>query len=197
MEIEIAPGHAHHDEAGHAKSRDQGQGLNRLIAVTVAVMSAFIALSKLKDENVVLKMHHAETMAVDTWNHYQAKKLREYQSEVARDQAEVLRTITPVQAAPVLGGQVTHYNSQIAKFQTDEKELEHKARTYEEDYERLHSQHEWFDLSDSALSIALAMLAVTALTRQKWLLAVSWGLAVLGMAFSTMAILHLALPLAF
>ena len=41
-----------------------------------------------------------------------------------------------------------------------------------------------FDLSDAALSIAIALYGISALTRKRWLLVMATGLAAFGMFFS-------------
>ena len=41
-------------------------------AITVVVLSVFMAVTKLKDENVVQAMQHTQVTAVDSWNEYQA-----------------------------------------------------------------------------------------------------------------------------
>lgn len=185
MEIEIG----HHVEAGHSGS------LNRMIAITVALLSAFIAISKLKDENVVLKMHRAETQAVDTWNQYQAKRMREYLSQIGQNQAQVFRSVAKSEAMTLLDSQFKGYEQAIAHYKSDEKELSEKAKGYEESYEQLHAKHELFDLSDAALSISLAILAVAALTQQRALLGVSWALAGVGVVTGGAGLLGLNLHL--
>jgi len=55
------------------------------------------------------------------------------------------------------------------RYDKDKSELEQKAKDLEATYDRLNNHDDQFDLSDAVLSIALALLAVTALTRQRWL----------------------------
>ena len=78
--------------------------------------------------------------------------------------------MTAPQAAAQLDEQVKHYESEIARYQGEETELQDKARAFEKQYDALNFRDDQFDLSDAFLSVALAMLAVTALTRKKWLL---------------------------
>jgi hypothetical protein len=89
--------------------------------------------------------------------------------ELGRDQTVALRATAP-QAAATLDEQVKHYESEIARYQNEETELQDKARGFEKQYDALNFRDDQFDLSDAFLSVALAMLAVTALTRKKWLL---------------------------
>src|SRR5947199_3854823 len=143
--------------------------LNNWIAISVALLAAFIAINKVKDDNIVQAMLQAKTDAVDTWSEYQAKRIKHHLLELGRDQTIALRVTAP-QATAQLDEQVKHYESEIARYQGEETELQDKARAFEKQYDALNFRDDQFDLSDAFLSVALAMLAVTALTRKKWLL---------------------------
>jgi hypothetical protein len=143
--------------------------LNNWIAISVALLAAFMAITKVKDDNIVQAMLQAKTDAVDTWSEYQAKRIKHHVLELGRDQTIALRVTAP-QAAAQLDEQVKHYESEIARYQNEETELQDKARAFEKQYDALNFRDDQFDLSDAFLSVALAMLAVTALTRKRWLL---------------------------
>jgi len=143
--------------------------LNNWIAISVALLAAFMAITKVKDDNIVQAMLQAKTDAVDTWSEYQAKRIKHHLLELGQDQTIALRATAP-QAAAQLDEQVKHYESEIARYQNEETELQDKARAFEKQYDALNFRDDQFDLSDAFLSVALAMLAVTALTRKRWLL---------------------------
>ncbi len=71
-----------------AQSRDKA--LNRRIAITVVVLSVFVGLCHIKDENTVQGMERSEAHAIDTWNEYQANKTKQHLAENARVQLAVL-----------------------------------------------------------------------------------------------------------
>src|SRR4051812_21700930 len=64
--------------------------LNTLVAITVVILSVFMGISKIKDDNIVQAMQQAKADAVDTWNEYQAKKVKLHLTENALRQANVL-----------------------------------------------------------------------------------------------------------
>ncbi|HKC64272.1 MAG TPA: DUF4337 domain-containing protein [Pyrinomonadaceae bacterium] len=145
-------------------SRDR---LNSIIAVLVAILAAFMAVTKVKDDNIVQAMLQAKSDAVDTWSEYQSKKIKQHVMELGRDQSQVLRN---AQNATLVDEQLKHYESELERYKKDEDELQAKAQGLEAQYDALNYRDDQFDLSDAALSVALAMLAVTALTRKRWLL---------------------------
>lgn len=166
--------------------------LNNLIAISVALLAAFMAVTKVKDDNIVQAMLQAKSDAVDTWGEYQAKRIKHHLVELGRDQTLALRT-TAAQNATALDSLVQHYETEIARYQEEEAALQKKARAFEAQYDALNYKDDQFDLSDAALSVCLAMLAVAALTRKWWLLWASWLIAAAGMVMGVAGLIGLKL----
>jgi hypothetical protein len=154
--------------------------LNNLVAISVALLAAFMAVTKVKDDNIVQAMLQAKSDAVDTWGEYQAKKIKHHLVELGRDQMLALRTGAVAQTTAQLESQAEHYQAEIARYEEEEGALQKKARAFEAQYDALNYKDDQFDLSDAALSVCLAMLAVVALTGKQWLLWVSWLIASFG-----------------
>jgi len=167
--------------------------LNSLVAISVALIATFMAITKVKDDNIVQAMLQAKSNAVDTWGEYQAKRIKQHLMELGRDQTQVLRLGANPQAAAQLETQSQHYDAELARYQGDEDELQQKARAFEAQYDSLNYKDDQFDLSDAALSVCLAMLAVTALTGERWLLLVSWLIATGGIAMGIAGLIGLRL----
>jgi len=171
-------------------SRDR---FNNWIAVSVAILAAFMAVTKVKDDNIVQAMLQAKSDAVDSWNEYQSKRIKHHLVELGHDQATALRANAPPQSTTVLEDQLKRYDSEMARYGSDEKDLQAKARGLEDKYDALNYRDDQFDLSDAALSVSLAMLAVTALTRKRWLLWTSLVFAAFGVAMGLAGLLGLPL----
>src|SRR5438477_10825874 len=96
-----------------SEARDR---LNTWVAISVALLAAFMAVTKVKDDNIVQAMLQAKSDAVDTWSEYQAKRIKHHLVELGRDQDKALRlTMTPQAAAP-LDEQVKRYEADIAHY---------------------------------------------------------------------------------
>ena len=162
---------------GESKSSSR---LNNMVAISVALLAAFMAVTKVKDDNIVQAMLQAKSDAVDTWGEYQAKRIKHHLVELGRDQTLALSAGAAARNPTLLETQAQHYQTEIARYQDEEAELQNKARAFEAQYNALNYRDDQFDLSDAALSVCLAMLAVTALTRKWWLLWVSWLLSAVG-----------------
>jgi uncharacterized protein DUF4337 len=161
-----------------AESKDR---FNSWVAISVAILATFMAITKIKDDNLVQAMMQAKSDAVDTWSEYQATRIKHHLLEVGRDQFQSLLHRTPPKSAEApLEDEVRRYEAQMARYQSEEQGLRKKARDFEAQYDRLNYRDDQFDLSDALMSVSIALLAVSALTHKKWLLSLAWVMGVLG-----------------
>src|SRR5882757_9417872 len=112
---------------GHARS------LNRAVAVTVLVISIFMAVSKIKDDNIVQSMQAAKADALDTWNEYQAERLKLHFAEQTLLMTKFQQGAAPadVQAAS------TDLSAKIARYDKASQDLAGKAKGFQADYDGL------------------------------------------------------------
>ena len=164
-------------EHGHG-----GSPLGNIVALLVALAATFVAISSVKDRNITLRMNQAQAKAIDTWNYYQAKSMKQNLAEATLDQ------MTAVKAAPE---SIDHYKKSAARYEKEKDQVKEEAEGYEKKYEELNQQHDLFDLCDAAMSVAIALLGVTALTRKKWLLGVAGVFLLLGAVFGVSGFLNL------
>jgi hypothetical protein len=155
--------------------------LNAAVAISVALLSTLMGICKVKDDNIVQAMQQAQADKVDHWAFYQARNLRE---EVAKATLVQLR----LQAAALPEAQRAGYAPAIAQYQqlaeeqaSKKEELRQQALADQKNYDALNYRDDQFDLTDAAIAISIAVLAVASLTQLWWLFA----LAMLPAAFGT------------
>lgn len=156
-------------------SRDS---FNNRIAIAVAVVSAFMAVSAVKDDNIVQGMQKAQAEKVDYWNEYQARRQRWFGLELAIAQT---RATSP--STPELEAKLAEWKKNADTYQARAEESAKKAKERDADYSEANDRDDLFDISDAFLSVAIALFAVTALVRVRWLFGAATGLALAGMAF--------------
>lgn len=154
--------------------------LNSWVAVTVAIVSVFMAITKVKDDNIVQAMLQTKSDAVDSWNEYQSKKLKQHMAELGLNQVQALQVLVPGKGTELLAAQRKQYQDTLTRYQGEEAEIKKKAKAHEQAYDDMNYRDDQFDLSDAALSICLAMLAVASLTNSARLLYLSWAFAGFG-----------------
>jgi hypothetical protein len=166
-------------EHGHGGSR-----LGNIVALTVAMAATFMAISGVKDRNITLRMNQAQAKAIDTWNYYQAKSMKQNLSEATLDQ------MTAVGGAEA---SLERYKKQVARYDKEKGDVKEEAEGYEKKYEALNAQHDLFDLSDAGMSVAIALLGITALTRKRWLLVVAFVFVGAGAFFGIAGFMNLSI----
>ena len=175
---------------------DKSEAKNRLnnwIAISVAIISVFMSITKVKDDNIVQAMQQAKADAVDSWNEYQAKKIKHHMAELGLNQVQALQAMAQGRANQVLETQRKQYVTAIARYQPEEDELMKKAKGLEKQYDDLNYRDDQFDLSDAALSISLAMLAISALTGKRKLLYLAWVIAGFGLVMGAAGLMGLSI----
>jgi hypothetical protein len=143
--------------------------LNRAVATTVVILSVSMALTNIKDGNIVQNMQQAQATQVDTWNEYQATRLKLHMEEIAEAGG---------------GPAAARATAQIVKYTKESAALKAQAQAAKDDYDHNNYRDDQFDLSDGLASIALATTAISALVELWGLLYVGWiagGLSVLFM----------------
>ena len=151
-----------------AQERTSSQ-LNTWVAITIALLSTFMAICKVKDDNVVQAMQQAQADKIDHWSYYQARRLREDLAAANADTFKLLasgaddRTAQALQAASIRYAAIAQ--EQNAKRITIEKQAQDDQRQYD----ALNLHDDQFDLADALSSLAVAMLALCSLTHKRWL----------------------------
>ena len=156
--------------------------LSNLVAVTVVILSVYMAVTKIKDDNINQAMQKAKAESVDAWAEYQSSRVKLHVDENGLAQLKLLETAGNFDKA-LAAKQTTDYETDIKKYQGRSKETRAKAESLEKEYDRLNFRDDQFDMSDAFSSIAVAVAAVASLVDSYWLLYVAWGSGALGMIF--------------
>ncbi|MDO9413452.1 MAG: DUF4337 domain-containing protein [Pseudolabrys sp.] len=166
------------------KTESTDKRLNNLVAVTVVVLSVFMAVSNIKGGNIGQAMSKAKADSVDAWAEYQAARLKLHVDENGLSQLRLLETAGNFDRA-LAAQQAAGYEADIKKYEGRSKETREKAERLEKEYEQLNFRDDQFDMSDAFMSIAIAVAAVAALVENFALLYFSWASGALGIALWT------------
>ncbi len=149
------------------QSSARSRRLNAVVAITVAILATFTGLCKVKDDNIVQAMQQAQADKLDHWAFYQARNLRQEVAESTLTQLELARTAQTGAQAAAYDAAIAKYRAVAADQAAKKDELRQQAEQDQKTYDELNYRDDQFDLSDAAVAIAIALLAVTALT-QLW-----------------------------
>jgi Na+/glutamate symporter len=184
--------HGPHDhELEHAAHHGQKDPFQGRIAVTTAVLATVGALfgymggatqanASLYKNNAAIK----KTEASNQWNYYQAKSSKQNLAELALQ-------LVAEEKKPDVRKEIDRYKSEKAEIKEGAEKLELESKGWDEQSEQqMHLHHRWAQAT-TALQVAIALAAITLLTRRKWLEVGMYGVAGLGTLLGVAAALHL------
>jgi hypothetical protein len=160
MEVEVS-----------AEAKDKR--LNRMVAVTVVVLSVFTGVCNIKDGNIVQAMQQAKADSVDHWGEYQATKTKLHIAETARAEIGIIAAPHPSAEAQA---SLQRLDRDIAKYKREAPEIMKQAKDFAATYDALNIHDDQFDASEAFIATAISMAAVSALAESFWLLVGSWVL---------------------
>jgi hypothetical protein len=178
--------------------RDHAQDsrLNGAIAVFVVVVATFMALCNVKDGNVVQAMQASQAKAVDQWAFYQSKSAKEHQ---AGNTAELLRiqlALAPgarPEVKAMVEARIAAQEEAAKRYEHEKAQVKAEAERAAQDYDAMNVHDDQFDLAEAALSVAVALAGVTALTRKRWLLGAAAVFAAIGFMYGLAGFFRLGL----
>jgi hypothetical protein len=154
-----------------ARIEAKASRLNMMVAVTVALLSTFMGICKVKDDNIVQAMQQSQANKLDHWSFYQARNVREEVAKGTLVQLRLAAAIAPAAAQDGYRSAIASYEAVAAEQHRKKEELRLLAEQDQKDYDSANFRDDQFDLSDAFLAITVALLAVTSLTQQRWLYA--------------------------
>lgn len=155
--------------------------LHAAIALLVAIIATFMAICGVKGGNLGQAMAEAQSHVVDSWSYYQAKSTKQSLAEATVVQLQVQRAVGG--AIPGLDAQIAKYQANVQRYEKEKNEIKAQAEGYEREYRTLNIHDDQFDLSDASLSVSIALLGITALTKKRWLMVFAIMFMLFGMFF--------------
>jgi hypothetical protein len=172
-----------HEAVEHAQ--EHWSRLGSIVALLGALSATFGALASVKDRNITLRMNQAQAKSIDTWNYYQAKSMKQNLAEATLDE------LGAMQKSAAVDERIANYKKQVTRYDHEKGEVKEEAEGYEKKYEALNQQHDLFDLCEAGLSVGIALLGVTALTKKWALLYVAVVFVGLGVFFGVSGFMNL------
>ena len=171
------------EEAEPATPADKAASrLNSWVAITITLIATFMGICKIKDDNIVQAMQQAQADRVDHWGYYQAHNIREDIAQATLSQLQAAAAAKPSPPARETYQQAIAAYQALIQDQADKKTaVKAQAEADQRTYDALNYRDDQFDLSDAFLAIAISMLAVTSLTKKRWLYGVALVPTALGM----------------
>lgn len=183
--------HGPHDHQVEHVAQHGGDNFTSRVAVLTAVLSTvgaiFGYLGGHSQNAALLYKNEAaiqKTAASNQWNYYQAKSNKQ-------NLAELSITLTTGEARDRYAQEVARYKQEKQEIKVEAEKLEAVAKEADQKSDREMHVHERWALATTLLQIAIAMAAITLLTRKRWMLFGVYGATGLGLLAGAMGHLHL------
>jgi Flp pilus assembly protein TadB len=183
--------HGPHDHEVEHVAQHGGDSFTSRLAVLTALLSTVGAIfgymgGHSQNAALLYKNEAAiqKTSASNQWNYYQAKSNKQ-------NLAELSVTLTTGEAQEKFKQNVERYKKEKEEIKADADKLEEAAKAADKQSEAEMHVHERWALATTLLQIAIALSAITLLTRKRWLLVGVYGSTVLGLVVGAMGYLHI------
>ena len=180
--------HAPHEELVEhgAHGGHDASGLTQKVALTTAVLATIGALfgyysgktatEAMMAKNESISLH---TQASDQWGFYQAKSTREF---LANNLAAMT---TDEKQREKLKTDAERYSKEKEEIQVEAKKLVAEARVKEHEADANLHPHERMSLGTALMQVAVALSAITLLTRKNWLYMAALAFAAVGIGIAS------------
>jgi hypothetical protein len=129
------------------------------VAASMAILAAFLAVVSVLGHIMTTEELLIQQKASDQWSYYQAKSIRRYQSEVARD----------LFAGMKLGDQSAAYQKNSEKYRKDDEEIQTEAQGLEQESHLRGRQALGFHFGEVFLEFSIVLASLAILTKRHFL----------------------------
>jgi hypothetical protein len=194
-----------HESMEQAEHAEHASSENRKIALLIAVIALFLALSETLGKGAQTESIARNVEASNLWAFFQAKSIRRTVVQTAADQARLNSAPAGDDAArAALQKQIEDWQKTAARYRSEPEtgegteQLSDRAKHAEEERNLATAKYHHFELASAAFQIAIVLASATIITGIIALAWISGLLAAVGLAFTAIGVfaphaLHLAL----
>lgn len=170
MEEQEPPMEEVHEQIHH-RAEHGGERWVMGVALCTALLAALAAIASLLSGDNVNEAMYDQMLASDNWNYYQAEGIKKNLLETRLELSEV-----DAQTADKLRSKIADYEKTREKLRADASERERSAKERMERHHKLAKSVTWSQ-------IAIAISAISVLTRQKWFWWIGLAFGIAGLSF--------------
>jgi len=182
-----------HESMEQAEHAEHASGENRKIALLIAVIALFLALSETLGKGAQTESISKNVEASNLWAFFQAKSIRRTVVQTASDQSKLsLSQVGDATAKAALQKQIDDWQKTAARYRSEPEtgegteQLSERARHAEEERNLATAKYHHFELASAAFQIGIVLASATIITG---IIALAWvaGLLTLaGIAFTAL-----------
>src|SRR5450432_3945582 len=180
-----------HESMEQAEHTEHAAGENRKIALLIAVIALFLALSETLGKGAQTESIAKNVEASNLWAFFQAKTIRRTTVQTAAEQSRLsLGALSDDAAKAVLQKQIDDWQKTAARYRSEpetgegSEQLAERAKKAEEERNLSTAKYHNFEIASAAFQIGIVLASATIITGIFALAWISGLLALAGIAFT-------------
>lgn len=187
-----------HESMEHAEHAEHASGENKKIALLIAVLALFLAISETLGKGAQTESISKNVEASNLWAFFQAKSIRRTVVQTAADQGKLtLGSITDDAMKAAVQKQIDDWQKTAARYRSEPEtgegteQLAEKAKEAEHVRDEATAKYHHFELASAAFQIGIVLASATIITG---MLPLAWVAGLLTLAGLGMTVLGAWLP---
>ena len=184
-----------HESMEHAEHAEHASGSNKKIALLIAVLALFLAISETLGKGAQTESISKNVEASNLWAFFQAKSIRRTTVQTAADQGKISLTGASDDATKAaLQKQIDDWQKTAARYRSEPEtgegteQLSERAKHAEEERDLATAKYHHFELASAAFQIGIVLASATIITGIIVLAWISGLLALAGIAMTALGI---------
>ena len=187
-----------HEKLEQAENTEHVGGVNKKIALMIAVMALFLAFSETLGKSANTEAITLNIKASDTWSFFQAKTIRRTMIQAMADQMKVESQGTKDNIVKVaMTKQIDDWQKTAARYRSEpetqegSEELMKRAQAAEHERDTSLARYHNYEIASAAFQIGIVLCSAAVITGMFLLAWVAGGVAILGLAFTALGLFAL------
>ena len=183
-----------HESMEHAEHAEHASGENKKIALLIAVLALFLAISETLGKGAQTESISKNVEAANLWAFFQAKSIRRTVVVTAAEQGKLTLAAADEAQKPAVQKQVEDWTKTAQRYRSEPEtgegteQLAEKAKHAEHERDEATAKYHHFELASAAFQIGIVLASATIITGMFALAYVSGILTIAGLFMTALGL---------
>ncbi|MBH5401250.1 DUF4337 domain-containing protein [Bradyrhizobium sp. CNPSo 4010] len=183
-----------HESMEHAEHAEHASGSNKKIALLIAVLALFLAVSETLGKGAQTESISKNVEAANLWAFFQAKSIRRTVVATAAEQGKLTLAAADEAQKPAVQKQIDDWTKTAQRYRSEPEtgegteQLAEKAKHAEHDRDEATAKYHHFELASAAFQIGIVLASATIITGMLALAYVSGVLTIAGLIMTALGL---------
>ena len=183
-----------HESMEHAEHAEHASGSNKKIALLIAVLALFLAISETLGKGAQTESISKNVEAANAWAFFQAKTIRRTVVQTAAEQGKLTLAAADETQKPAVQKQIEDWTKTAQRYRSEPEtgegteQLAAKAKHAEHDRDEATAKYHHFELASAAFQIGIVLASATIITGMLALAYVSGVLTIAGLIMTALGL---------